>query len=139
MKLINRPIYTERIRPFIEKGIIKVLTGQRRVGKSCILMQLMEEIKQANSEANIVYINMEHEEFRMIHDDTDLFLYLKDKMPTDKNNYLFIDEIQDIKGFENVLRSLQSKDSCDIFITGSNAQMLSGELATYLSGRTSVS
>lgn len=135
MKLINRPIYTERIRPFIEKGIIKVLTGQRRVGKSCILMQLMEEIKQANSEANIVYINMEHEEFRMIHDDTDLFLYLKGKMPVDKKNYLFIDEIQDIKGFENVLRSLQSKDSCDIFVTGSNAQMLSGELATYLSGR----
>lgn len=135
MKLINRPIYTERIRPFIGKGIIKVLTGQRRVGKSCILMQLMEDIKRDDSEANIIYINMEHEEFRMIHDDSDLFQYLKGTMPPDKNNYLFIDEIQDIQGFENVLRSLQSKDSCDIFITGSNAKMLSGELATYLSGR----
>ena len=117
MKLINRPIYTERIRPFIGKGIIKVLTGQRRVGKSCILMQLMEDIKRDDSEANIIYINMEHEEFRMIHDDSDLFQYLKGTMPPDKNNYLFIDEIQDIQGFENVLRSLQSKDSCDIFIT----------------------
>ncbi|WP_308744187.1 ATP-binding protein [uncultured Bacteroides sp.] len=135
MKLINRPIYTERIRPFIGKGIIKVLTGQRRVGKSCILMQLMEDIKKDNPQANIIYINMEHEEFRMIHNDSDLFLYLKDRMPLDKNNYLFIDEIQDIEGFENVLRSLQAKDSCDIFITGSNAKMLSGELATYLSGR----
>lgn len=135
MKLINRPIYTERIRPFIGKGIIKVLTGQRRVGKSCILMQLMEDIKRDDSEANIIYINMEHEEFRMIHDDSDLFQYLKGTMPPDKNNYLFIDEIQDIQGIRNVLRSLQSKDSCDIFITGSNAKMLSGELATYLSGR----
>ncbi|WP_294545584.1 ATP-binding protein [uncultured Bacteroides sp.] len=135
MKLINRPIYTERIRPFIGKGIIKVLTGQRRVGKSCILMQLMEDIKKDNPQANITYINMEHEEFRTIHNDSDLFLYLKDRMPLDKNNYLFIDEIQDIERFENVLRSLQSKDSCDIFITGSNAKMLSGELATYLSGR----
>lgn len=135
MKLINRPIYTERIRPFIGKGIIKVLTGQRRVGKSCILMQLMEDIKKDNPQANIIYINMEHEEFRMIHNDSDLFLYLKDRMPLDKNNYLFIDEIQDIEGFENVLRSLQAKDICDIFITGSNAKMLSGELATYLSGR----
>ena len=95
MKLINRPIYTERIRPFIGKGIIKVLTGQRRVGKSCILMQLMEDIKKDNPQANIIYINMEHEEFRMIHNDSDLFLYLKDRMPLDKNNYLFIDEIQD--------------------------------------------
>lgn len=81
MKLINRPIYTERIRPFIGKGIIKVLTGQRRVGKSCILMQLMEDIKRDDSEANIIYINMEHEEFRMIHDDSDLFQYLKGTMP----------------------------------------------------------
>ena len=98
-------------------------------------MQLMEDIKKDNPQANIIYINMEHEEFRMIHNDSDLFLYLKDRMPLDKNNYLFIDEIQDIEGFENVLRSLQAKDSCDIFITGSNAKMLSGELATYLSGR----
>lgn len=135
MKIINRPIYTERIKPFIGKGIIKVLTGQRRVGKSCILMQLMDDIRHDNPEANIIYINMEHEEFRTLHDDTDLFEYLKDKLPAETDNYLFIDEIQDIKGFEHVLRSLQSKDSCDISVTGSNAQMLSGELTTYLSGR----
>ncbi|WP_455584632.1 ATP-binding protein [Bacteroides sp.] len=135
MKIIDRPIYTDRIEPFIGKGIIKVLTGQRRVGKSYILKQLQKDILGKDSQANIVYINMEFEEFRNIHNESDLFEYLRDKLPTDKNNFLFIDEVQDIDGFEHVLRSLQAKESCDIFITGSNAKMLSGELSTYLSGR----
>ena len=135
MKLIERPIYTERIKPFIDKGIIKVLTGQRRVGKSCILMQLINEIKLSNPTSNIVYINLEYEEFRQIRNEEDLFAYLQDKFLPDVNNYLFIDEVQDISGFEHVLRSLQSKDTCDIFITGSNAKMLSSELSTYLAGR----
>lgn len=135
MKIIDRPIYTNRIMPFVGKGIIKVLTGQRRVGKSYILKQLQKVILEKEPEANIVYINMEFEEFRKIHNESDLFEYLKDKLPIDRSNYLFIDEIQDIDGFEHVLRSLQAKESCDIFITGSNAKMLSGELSTYLSGR----
>lgn len=135
MKIIDRPIYTNRIEPFIGKGIIKVLTGQRRVGKSYILKQLQKDILEKEPQANVVYINMEFEEFRNIHNDLDLFEYLKDKLPVDKNNYLFIDEVQDIDGFEHVLRSLQAKESCDILITGSNAKMLSGELSTYLSGR----
>lgn len=135
MELIDRPVYTEKILPFIGKGIIKVLTGQRRVGKSCILQQLMNVIKGKNPEANIIYINMEFEEFRAIRNDQDLFDFLKDKFLPKVENFLFIDEIQDISGFENVLRSLQAKSSCDIFCTGSNAKMLSGELSTYLSGR----
>jgi len=135
MNIINRQIYTERIKSFIGKGIIKVLTGQRRVGKSCVLQQLMQEIKATVPNANIVYINLEFEEFRIIKNDTDLFEYLKDKFLDDKQNFLFIDEIQDITGFEHVLRSLQSKNVCDIFITGSNAKMLSSELSTYLAGR----
>lgn len=135
MKLINRPLYTEKIKPFIGKGIIKVLTGQRRVGKSCILKQLQKDIRHEDPSANIVYINMEYEEFRFIRTETELFNYLNDKFPENTANYLFIDEIQDISGFEHVLRSLQAKECCDIFITGSNAKMLSGELSTYLSGR----
>ncbi len=135
MKIIDRPLYTKKISPFIGKGIIKVLTGQRRVGKSCIMQQLMNVIKGKNPEANIIYINMEFEEFRAIRNDEDLFDFLKDKFFPEVDNYLFIDEIQDISGFENVLRSLQAKSSCDIFCTGSNAKMLSGELSTYLSGR----
>jgi predicted AAA+ superfamily ATPase len=135
MQLIDRPLYTKKIRPFIGKGIIKVLTGQRRVGKSCILQQLMKVIKEEDPSANIIYINMEFEEFRMIRNDQDLFDFLKGRFLPKVENYLFIDEIQDIEGFENVLRSLQSKESCDIFCTGSNAKILSGELSTYLSGR----
>ena len=135
MKPIDRPYYSNRIRPFIGKGIIKVLTGQRRVGKSYILLQLMHEIKDEKPEANIIYINKEYEEFRYIRSEEELFGYLKDKIDPSKENYLFIDEIQDIIGFEHVLRSLQATDSCDIFCTGSNARMLSSELSTYLSGR----
>lgn len=135
MKIINRPIYTERILPFVGKGIIKVLTGQRRVGKSCILQQLITDIQAKNPDANIVFINLEFEEFRPIKTETDLFDYLKDKFISNKDNYLFIDEVQDIVGFEHVLRSLQSKNTCDIFVTGSNAKMLSSELSTYLAGR----
>ncbi len=135
MELIDRPLYTHQIKPFFGKGIIKVLTGQRRVGKSCILQQLMKVVNEEDPKANVVYINMEFEEYRQIRNDQDLFDFLKDKFLPKVNNYLFIDEIQDIEGFENVLRSLQSKETCDIFCTGSNAKILSGELTTYLSGR----
>lgn len=135
MELIDRPVYTQQIKPFFGRGIIKVLTGQRRVGKSCILQQLMKVIKEEDHSANIIYINMEFEEFRLIRNDQDLFDFLKGKFLPKVDNYLFIDEIQDIDGFENVLRSLQAKETCDIFCTGSNAKILSGELSTYLSGR----
>jgi hypothetical protein len=135
MELIDRPIYTRQIKPFFGKGIIKVLTGQRRVGKSCILQQLMKVVIEEDPSANIIYINMEFEEFRLIRNDLDLFDFLKDKFIPKVENYLFIDEIQEIDGFENVLRSHQAKATCDIFCTGSNAKILSGELSTYLSGR----
>jgi len=135
METINRPIYIERIKPFIGKNVIKVLTGQRRVGKSHILLQLMQGIKTSLPDANIVYISLEFEEFRTIRNDSDLFDYLKDKFISGKSNFLFVDEVQDIAGFENVLRSLLAKNICDIFITGSNAKMLSSELSTYLAGR----
>lgn len=135
MKLIKRPIYTERIIPFINKQIIKVLTGQRRVGKSYVLLQLMDHIRHTDADANIVYLNMELDEFISIKTNTDLNAYLKGKFAEDKNNYLFIDEVQEIAAFERTLRSLLAKNACDIYCTGSNANMLSGELATHLSGR----
>ncbi|MDO9154459.1 MAG: ATP-binding protein [Paludibacter sp.] len=135
MNIINREIYTDRIMPFVGKGIIKVLTGQRRVGKSYILLQLIKEINESDSNANIVFVNLEFEEFRQIKNDSDLFAYLQDKFILQKTNYLFIDEIQEITGFEHVLRSLHAKNTCDIIITGSNAKMLSSELSTNLAGR----
>jgi predicted AAA+ superfamily ATPase len=135
MKILERTIYTERIIPFFNKGIIKVLTGQRRVGKSFLLKQLSATIENSYPDANIIFINKEFEKFRFIETDVDLFAYINEHLSDSKKNFLFIDEIQDISGFEHVLRSLQAEDKCDITCTGSNAKMLSSELSTHLSGR----
>ena len=135
IQLIERPIYTKRIAPFIDKNIIKVLTGQRRVGKSCILKQIQKHIEDTNPNCNTIYINKEFEEFSFIQNHEDLSNYISEQIKSGTKNYLFIDEVQDIQGFEHTLRSLQAQDQCDIFITGSNATMLSSELSTYLSGR----
>ena len=135
MKLIIRQEYTDRIKPFINKPLIKVLTGQRRVGKSYIMVQLMNQIRNMQKGANIVYINMELEEYAGIRTHIDLTRYVKDKFIKGKKNYFFIDEVQEVEGFERTLRSLLAKNTCDIYCTGSNARMLSGELATHLAGR----
>jgi len=135
MNYIARPLYTEKIKPFIGKQIIKVLTGQRRVGKSYIMLQLMDFIKEENPAANIIYINRELDQFAHIQTNNDLNEYLLDKFNKDNANYLFIDEIQEIDSFQLTIRSLFAENKCDIFCTGSNAAMLSGELATSLSGR----
>jgi hypothetical protein len=128
-------MYTERVEPFIGKSIIKVLTGQRRIGKSYILRQLMEEIGKKDPEAQIISINKEREEFRDIKTDRDLFEYLRPLLSRPGRHYLFIDEVQEIADFQFCLRSLLAEEKCDIYCTGSNAQMLSGELATHLAGR----
>lgn len=135
MKVIHRPFYSKKIEPYIGKGLIKVLTGQRRVGKSYIMMQISDQIALENSNANIIWINKEKTEFNFITDDTTFADYVAKKLIKDKDNFLFVDEIQDIQRFENVLRSLQADNECDIFCTGSNAKLLSGELSSYLSGR----
>lgn len=132
---IPRPVYTERIKPFIDKEIIKVISGQRRVGKSYILFQLIVDIKQANPLANIIYINKELKPHDHITDDSMLYKHVKDNLQSETKNYLFIDEIQEIEHFERALRSLLVENCCDIFCSGSNANMLSGELATFLAGR----
>ena len=134
-KYIARPDYTEKIKPFIGKQIIKVLTGQRRVGKSYIMIQLMDFILEENPSANVIYINLELEQFSHIKTNIDLNKYLLNKFQDNKSNYLFIDGIQEIESFQLTIRSLQAENKCDIFCTGSNAKMLSGELATSLAGR----
>ena len=134
-QLINRQQYTDRIAPFVDKNIIKVLTGQRRVGKSCILKQIQNHIENKYPDSNTICINKELEEFAFIRTHEDLSAYISQHLKTDAKNYLFIDEVQDISGFEHTLRNLQAENACDIFITGSNATMLSSELSTYLSGR----
>lgn len=135
IELIRRNQYIEKVLNYLGKGLIVVLTGQRRVGKSCIMQSVSKEIKVSESEANIIYINKEYAEFRNILTDVQLNEYIDSHLKDNVPNYLFIDEVQEIDGFENSLRNYQAKQMCDIVITGSNAKMLSGELATYLSGR----
>lgn len=134
-KYIARKLYFNQIEPFIGKGLIKVLTGQRRVGKSYMLLQVMDEIRKSDRNARIIYINKEDYQFEAIRTHEHLMEYLKSQSKKGEKYYLFIDEIQEIKNFEIALRSLQAIDDWDIYCTGSNARLLSGELASYLSGR----
>ena len=134
-KYIKRDRYIEIIRPFIGKDLIKVITGQRRVGKSFLLLQIIDEIKSLGDKPNIIFINMELYDFAGIKNHEDLISYVNSKLVSNKKNYVFIDEIQDILNFEKALRHFQASDSAEVFCTGSNASLLSGELATLLSGR----
>jgi uncharacterized protein len=134
-KLIKRNIYLDKILPFIDKNLIKVIVGQRRVGKSYMLYQITDYIKTNNSKANIIYINKERYEFDAIKNYSDLIEYCQSKLKPGKKNYLLIDEIQDIENFEKALRHFYSEPNIDIYCTGSNAKLLSGELADLLSGR----
>ena len=133
--LKKRKGYIDRIKPFMQKSVVKVLTGQRRVGKSFLLYQLIEEILGKEPDANVIYINLEDFAFSSLQTAEDLHSYIISHSKEKVKNYIFIDEIQDIPGFEKVIRSLLLNEDNDIYITGSNAKMLSGELATYLSGR----
>ena len=112
MKLIARQTYIEHIIRYLGKGVMIALTGQRRVGKSYVLRQLAVKIKEMFPAANIVYINKEKKKFADIRNDTDLSEYLVDKFSENADNYLLIDEVQEIDGFENTLRSLNSDDEC---------------------------
>ncbi len=132
---IPRPDYLKRITPFIGKGLIKVLTGQRRVGKSFMLYQIMDAIIKQDPEAEILYINKEFYQFREIRNGDDLYRYVASAKKTNRSNVLFIDEIQEITDFETAMRSLLAEGGWDIYCTGSNAELLSGELATRLAGR----
>ncbi len=129
-----RDTYLKKVEPYIGKEIIKVLTGQRRVGKTILLKQIQNLVHQLDKEANTVYINKEQNEFKQIKNADDLFNYIESKLKPKQSNYVFIDEIQEIEEFEIALRQLLVK-GVDIYCTGSNANMLSGDLATHLSGR----
>lgn len=132
---INRNSYFDLIAPYIGNSLIKVLTGQRRVGKSYILFQLMEEIKKIDPETEIIYVNKEDFAFDAIKNYSDLVLHIEGCGRPDTRKAIFIDEIQEISEFEKALRSLQLNPKYDIYCTGSNATLLSGELATVLAGR----
>lgn len=133
MKIIHRDKYLNQISKFTNNEIIKVIVGQRRVGKSYFTKQLMSYLQIQKPEANIIYINMELFEFSTINTVSDFVNYV-DKHSASSENILIVDEIQEIKEFERGIRHFFSKNY-HIYITGSNSSLLSGELATMLSGR----
>ncbi|MDD0823675.1 ATP-binding protein [Mannheimia sp. AT1] len=133
--LIYRKRYLERVRPFIGKSLIKVFTGQRRVGKSYLLFQIIQEIQASDSQANIIYINKEDLAFSHLKTAQDLAEFVLAKKKNRQKNYIFIDEIQEISEFEIALRSLLLDEELDLYCTGSNAHLLSRDIAGSLSGR----
>ncbi len=134
--MVKRTTYLKKIRPFYHMDLIKVITGIRRCGKSVLLMQIMEELKVSGIEdKHIIYINFEDYDYSFIKTGMDLHEYVKKQIKSDKKYYIFFDEIQVIPEFERVINSLRMKFGASIFITGSNGKLLSGELATFLSGR----
>jgi predicted AAA+ superfamily ATPase len=127
---ISRKEYIEQIQNYKNTDLIKVLIGQRRVWKSYILIELIDTLKRSGvREDEIIFINKEDLEWDMIKNYADLYERVKD------HRYIFIDEIQDITDWEKAIRSLQSSGGHDIYITGSNSNLLSSELSTFLSGR----
>lgn len=136
--MIIREKYLSKIRPFYDQDLIKVITGIRRCGKSVILNQIMDELKKNGiKEQQIIYINFESKEYSNIKNDDDLYSYVKQKMIDDVKYYLFFDEIQNVDNWEKTVNSFKAdlKDMVSVFITGSNSDLLSGELATNLAGR----
>lgn len=133
--LRQRTHYIDRVLPFMGKNIIKVFTGQRRVGKSYLLFQLMAYLQKQDKKTPILYINKEDMAFAFIKTAEELHNYVLTHKSKDKKTYVFIDEIQDILHFEEALRSLLLHDDLDLYCTGSNANLLSGDIAGYLSGR----
>ena len=135
MNIIDRPDYTEKIKRFFGKGFIIALTGQRRVGKSFIMKQLIQQLADDTS-CHIIYIDKDDEKFAFIKSHVELTEYVNQHLSSSaKRNFLFVDEVQNIREFELSLRSFHTNDQCEIVITGSNAKVLSSELSTYLSGR----
>ena len=134
--LIKRERYLAKIRPFYDSDLIKVLTGVRRCGKSVLLGQIEEELRNNGfNEDHIIKINFEDLQFEKIRNAERLNKFVLDRI-IDKEKYLvFLDEIQHVKSFEKVLSSLRATTNCSIFITGSNSKLLSGKMATLLVGR----
>ncbi len=135
MEIIQRPRYLNHIISHLNKGMMIILVGQRRVGKSFMLLQLQEWLKSNRPQANVLYIDKEKAAFKEMRNWEHLYDYVSARLPEGGDNYLLIDEVQDIEEYENALRSLYAEGRCQIVATGSNAYIFSSELSTRLSGR----
>ena len=134
--MLKRELYLKRIRDFYDSDLIKILVGIRRCGKSVILEQIIEELKNKGiNEDHIIYVNFEFIEFEELTDYKKLNNYIKEKIKDSSMYYIFFDEIQNVENFEKVVNSLRASQKVSIFITGSNSRLLSEELSTILSGR----
>lgn len=134
--MIQRKEYLNELMRWKDEQVIKVVTGIRRCGKSTLLMQYQGYLqKNGVEECQIIAINFEELEYEELYDYKKLYAYIKERLVSDKTTYIFLDEIQKVSDFEKVVDSLYVKPNTDIYITGSNAYMLSGDLATLLSGR----
>ena len=134
MEIITRKYYADKVDSWIGKEHIIVLVGQRRVGKSFILKDFIHRHQQ-EANANIIFIDKEKRKYGYIKTHDDLANYIDEHFDVAKHNYILIDEVQDIDGWERTLLSFRTEELTDIIITGSNSKMLSSELSTLLSGR----
>ena len=136
-KLVERSGYLEKLEMFRDDtNFIKVIMGVRRCGKSTLLDQYIKRLKDLNvGEDEILRMNLESAEFDHIEDYHDLKEYIYPKVPKNGRFYIFLDEIQRVKGWEKIANALMVDTEADIYITGSNSQLLSTELSTYLAGR----
>lgn len=134
--MIDRNMYLSKLIQWKDKQVVKVVTGMRRCGKSTLLLQYKEWLLNNDVlDSQIIYINFEELENEYLLEYNKLYSYIKNRLIEDKICYIFLDEIQKVKDFEKVVNSLYVKKNVDIYLTGSNAYMLSSDLATYLSGR----
>ena len=134
--MIKREMYLKKIRNSYDSELIKVIMGMRRCGKSVLLEQIMEEIKEKGIKPDhIIYINFEDYDFLEYTDPKKFNEYIKSQVKDKDKYYLFFDEIQNVNDFERVINSFRATMNVSIFITGSNSKLLSGELATVLTGR----
>ena len=134
--MIERPLYVDKIMAYVDTPFVKILTGVRRCGKSTILKMIMERLKTERNipEDRIIscrFDSMEYEDMTA----KQIYTLLKDQLSSTGRTYLFLDEVQEIKGWEKVINSLASDFDVDLYITGSNSRMMSSEIATYLTGR----
>lgn len=134
--MIDRPLYVDKIMAYVDTPFVKILTGVRRCGKSTILKMIMEKLKTERNipEDRIIscrFDSMEYEDMTA----KQIYTLLKEKLSPAGKTYLFLDEVQEIKGWEKIVNSLASDFDVDLYITGSNSRMMSSEIATYLTGR----
>ncbi len=134
--MVKRRQYLEKLKKLKDMKIIKVVTGFRRCGKSTLLLQFQEYLKECGADSSqIISINFENLEYEHLLNYKALYSYVAERLQPDKTTYIFLDEIQLVEQYQKAVDSLFVKDNADVYITGSNAKMLSGELATLLSGR----